>query len=114
MPRFLAVRFLASVLAGLLAACGGGGSSSQPSPPTVSINVSPAGITTGQSATLTWSSNNASTCSASGAWTGSQSINGSLGVSPPAPGTYTYTLGCSSNGSSAASASAKLTVMLPP
>ena len=51
----------------LLAACGGGGSSSQPPPLTVSINVSPSGITTGQSATLTWSSSNTSNCSASGA-----------------------------------------------
>ncbi len=106
--------FLGLFVAMILGACGGGGSSSQPPPPIVTIDVSPVGITTGQSATLTWSSSNTSACSASGAWMGSQLISGSLGVSPPAPGTYTYTLGCSSNGSTAASASAKLTVTTPP
>jgi hypothetical protein len=98
----------------LLAACGGG-SSSPPPAPTVRISVSPSGIpAAGQPATLGWSSANASTCSASGAWTGSELTSGSLLVSPPAPGTYTYTLSCSSTGSSAATASATLTVTPAP
>ena len=122
MPRFhamrrfgIVVRYFALPVAACLgvlpAACGGGGSSPPPQPPTVSINVSPPSIPAGQTATLTWSSINTSTCSASGAWAGSKSTSGSLGVSPPAPGTYTYTLSCAPSGSSAATTSATLTVM---
>jgi Abnormal spindle-like microcephaly-assoc'd, ASPM-SPD-2-Hydin len=114
MPRFTVIRACVGCTAVLLfTACGGG--SSSPPPPTVSINVAPSGIPAGQPATLTWSSTNASTCSASGAWTGSQPTSGSLAVSQPAPGTYTYTLSCdASAGSSAAMASAALTVMPAP
>lgn len=93
-------------------ACGGG-SSGTPSP-IVTMSISPSSIPAGQSATLTWSSTNSSSCAASGAWTGSQPTSGSLGVSPAAPGTFTYTLSCSSSGSSAANASATLTVTPPP
>jgi hypothetical protein len=98
-----------AVVAVIPPGCGGGGHSGPPSP-VVTMNLSPSGIAPGESAILSWSSTNASTCSASGAWTGSQPISGSLGVSPPAPGAYTYTLGCSSSGSSAATESATLTV----
>jgi hypothetical protein len=113
MPRFTLIRACVGCTAALLfAACGGG--SSSPPPPTVSINVAPSGIPAGQPATLTWSSTNASTCSASGAWAGSQPTSGSLAVSQPAPGTYTYTLSCTATGSSAAMASAALTVMPAP
>jgi hypothetical protein len=99
-----------------LGACGGGGDGSSPPPatPSVSINVSPSSIPAGQSATLTWSSTNASACSASGAWTDPPATSGSLGVSPPASGTYIYTLSCSASGSPATTASATLTVMPAP
>jgi hypothetical protein len=92
------------------AGCGGGGSSGAPSP-MVTMSVSPSSIPAGQTATLTWSSTNASTCTASGAWTDPVSTSGSLGVSPSAPATYTYNLSCSSSGSSAATGSATLTVV---
>src|SRR3989344_896714 len=46
-------------------------SSPPPGAPTVSITASPTSITSGGSSTLSWSSTNASSCSAGGAWTGS-------------------------------------------
>ena len=96
----------------LFTACGDG-SSGTPLP-IVTMSISPSSIPAGQSATLTWSSANSSTCAASGAWTGSQPTSGSLGVSPAAPGTFTYTLSCSASGSAAATAAATLTVTPPP
>jgi len=113
MPRRLLPRFaFPATLSLALTACGGG--SSGPPAPMVTMSVSPSSIPAGQSSTLTWSSVNASTCSASGAWAGSKPTSGSLGVSQPAPGTYTYTLSCAPSGSSAATASATLTVTPTP
>jgi len=110
-----ATLFAALAMPGLfLCACGGDSGSTSATPaPTVSIGISPASVPAGQPAMLTWSSNNASTCQASGAWTGSQSMSGSLGVSQVTPGTYTYTLACSSSSAGAASRSATLTVTAP-
>lgn len=64
--------------------------------PTDTISVSPTTITVGQSATLTWSSTNATSCSASGSgWSGNQPLMGSATQMPAAAGTLTYTLTCS-------------------
>jgi Subtilase family len=74
-----------------------------------SVSVSPATITVGSSATLTWVGINVSACTASGSWSGAQSASGSQSVTPSATGTDTYTLTCSgTNGS--VSSSATLTV----
>ncbi|HET8991847.1 MAG TPA: discoidin domain-containing protein [Candidatus Saccharimonadales bacterium] len=64
--------------------------------PTVSFSASPTQISAGQSASLNWSSTNATTCTASGSWSGTQSTSGSLTVSPTV--TSTYYLNCSGNG----------------
>src|SRR6201987_4224574 len=64
-----------------LQACGGGGSAAPPAP-TVTLSVSPTAITAGQSATLTWSSTQAVSCTASGAWSGSEAAMGSQAVAP--------------------------------
>jgi hypothetical protein len=60
-----------------LSSCSGRGSGSTgntgnqtPSAPAVSLSLSPETIVPGERSTLTWSTTNASTCSASGAWTG--------------------------------------------
>ncbi len=76
--------------------------------PTISITAIPASIPYGDTSTLNWTSSNASSCTASGQWTGSQSLSGSLVVSPALP-TNTYTLTCTGPGGSA-SASAIVTV----
>ncbi len=80
--------------------------------PVVSIAVSPSSISTDHNATLTWSASNASSCAASGAWSGPQTVTGSITVEQPTPGSYPYTLSCS-NGSQSASNSAALTVVIP-
>jgi len=79
-------------------------------PPTVSIAADPSTIYLGQPSTLTWSSTNATSCTASGAWSGSKPLSGSEVVTPPDLGTYTYTLTCTNEGGTT-SQSATLSVV---
>ncbi|HEX4039916.1 MAG TPA: beta-propeller fold lactonase family protein [Acidobacteriaceae bacterium] len=103
-----------------LTCTGSGGSTSQsatltvnaPAAPTAMISVAPATITLGGSATLTWSSTNATACTASGAWSGTQSTSGTQSVTPTAAGTDAYELTCTGAGGSASS-TATLTVNAP-
>lgn len=88
---------------------GGGGGNSTP-PATVSVTVAPTTINVGQSATVTWSSNAGTNCTASGAWTGAQSASGTVTVTPAAAGTLTYSLSCTGGAYSSGSGSATLTV----
>jgi len=67
--------------------------------PTVTLTANPTTISSGGSSTLTWSSTNATSCTASGSWSGSESIIGSQSVSPAA--TSSYTLTCIGTGGSA-------------
>src|SRR3954468_6580542 len=92
-------RLAAQLLALLLAGCGGsgyngGGNMGPPLAPTVPLAVAPTAITLGQSAALTWSTMNASSCAATGGWTGAQGANGTQAVTPTATGNITYTLSC--------------------
>ena len=87
-------------------------------PPTVDIqaNYSNGPITVNHNSviTLSWSSTNATSCSASGAWSGSKGTNSSQNAGPLAgPATYTYTLGCSGSGGNA-SDSVMVNVNAPP
>jgi hypothetical protein len=82
-------------------------------PPTVTLSSSTNNIVVGQSVVLTWSSTNATTCTASGAWNGSEGLSGSQSVSPTTTGSLTYTLTCNGAGGSA-NASVTLTVTSPP
>ena len=77
--------------------------------PTVTISASPTTITLGASSTLTWSSTNATACTASGGWTGAQAVNGTQAVTPAAPGSAAYTLTCTGSGGSG-NATATVTV----
>jgi hypothetical protein len=77
--------------------------------PTVTLAASPTSLTVGASSTLTWSSTNATACTASGAWTGSEATGSSASETPSAAGTATYTLTCTGAGGSA-HASAAVTV----
>jgi hypothetical protein len=65
-------------------------------PPTLTFSASPTTINSGQSSTLSWSATNATSCTASGGWTGTKSTAGSQSVSPTA--TTTYTLACTGAG----------------
>ncbi|MFA5888724.1 MAG: metallophosphoesterase [Candidatus Paceibacterota bacterium] len=75
--------------------------------PTVNLSVSPSSIVPGSSSIITWSSNNATSCTSSGAWTGTRAISGSQTVSPTV--TSTYTISCSGTGGTK-SQSVQLTV----
>jgi plastocyanin len=72
------------------------------SPPTVVFTAAASTLTAGQTVQLTWSSTNATSCTAGGssAWTGSESTGGTLAVIVSA--TATLTLTCTGNGGSAA------------
>jgi len=75
-----------------------GGGTPPPPVPTASISASPATIDEGQSSTISWSSTDASSCTASGAWTGNKASSGSEPVSPTTTSTYTIT--CDGDGGS--------------
>jgi hypothetical protein len=61
------------------------------------MNLSPSSIATGGTSTLTWASVNATSCTASGSWSGAQASTGSLAITAPSTaGTQTYTLSCTS------------------
>jgi sugar lactone lactonase YvrE len=82
-----------------------------PAAPTVNLSVAPATIEAGQSATVTWSSSGATSCTASNAWSGNKALSGSASVSP-AGGNHTYTLACTGAGGTT-TRSTTLTVNAP-
>ena len=101
----------------LLASCGGGGggssegsnnSSYTPSTPstpstasvTTSIEISSEKGYVGDAFNLTWSSDNATSCSALNAWTASNNISGSATVTPDSSGLLTFEISCSGDGGS--------------
>ena len=75
--------------------------------PTATLTANPTSITSGSSSTLTWSSTNSTSCTASGAWTGSKATSATQSVSPTS--TSTYSLTCTGTGGNA-NASAVVTV----
>jgi hypothetical protein len=80
------------------------------------VSLTKPSIALGSSSTLNWWTAYATSCTASGAWSGAPATSGSVLVAPTAPGTYTYTLTCVNAFGSSASGSAKLTVTsgIPP
>jgi len=80
---------------------------SPPPAPTATLKAGAASISSGGSTSLTWSSTNASSCTASGGWTGTEAASGTKNVSPSA--TTTYTIDCTGSGGKA-QASATVTV----
>jgi hypothetical protein len=83
----------------VLSGCGAGSSTAssptQPAQPAfINISISPATVAPGQSATLTWSTGHATSCSASGTWSGTMAMAGSMTVMLQSPGKQTYTLIC--------------------
>ena len=70
---------------------------------TLSISANPMSVTSGAPSTLTWSSSDATSCSASGAWSGVKATSGSQSVTV-ANGLSTYALNCSGPSGSASNA----------
>jgi hypothetical protein len=92
------VRGLCAVSLVLLSACSdggdggyGGGGNNPPPAAIVTIAVAPTTVPQGKNATLTWSSD-AATCTATGAWTGTQAPSGTLTVSSTTLGNNVYLL----------------------
>ncbi len=77
----------------------GGGGPSTGNHPTASLSASPNSLPTGGTTTLSWSSLDATSCTATGAWSGNKATTGSESVGP-LNGTATYTLNCSGSGGS--------------
>ena len=100
-----------SILGLLLTSCGGGGGGgSEPSAPapqniTVSLTSSADSAEVNSSITLTWSSTLATSCSASGAWSGSKGTTGSESITIGVGGSNTFSLSCSATGANSGSAS---------
>lgn len=69
-------------------------------PPTVAISASPSSINAGQASSLIWTSTYAISCSASGAWSGSQPTTGSVSTGALNQ-TSTYNLSCTGDGGTA-------------
>ncbi|MDB9997754.1 hypothetical protein OAE05_05335, partial [Gammaproteobacteria bacterium] len=82
---------------------GGGGSAPAPEPsPTASLSSSSSSVLLDSVVTLTWSSTNATSCTASGTWTGSKATSGTEDVTIATPGNNQFTITCSGAGGSAA------------
>ena len=101
------------ILLTTLTACGGGGSGGGSSDPPTSITVSLSASTNetqvGFPVTLTWSSTNTQTCSATGDWSGTKAVSSSEEVTINKEGSNTFTLSCSANGATSGSASVQVT-----
>ena len=92
-----------------IVSCGGGGGGSAPPAPTVSISASNLQVEVGSVSTLTWTSSNATTCAASGGWSGAKAISGSEEVSISVAGSNSFNLTCS-GAEATGSGSAAITV----
>lgn len=87
---------------------GGGNAGGTTPAPTVSFSASPTSITAGKVSVMTWSSTNANSCNASGGWTGTKAVTGTLAASPIS--TTTYSLTCTGNGGTSPASSATVVV----
>ena len=96
--------FSVLVIFAFLVGCGGGGGggSSPTSPttpaPTVNLSAEPTSVLLENTSTLTWSSNNATSCSAS--WTSQTGISGSELVTITTAGNNSFSISCSGAGGS--------------
>ena len=91
----------------LISACGGGGGGGSAPLPTIdSFTASSLADTlVGSTLQLSWTSTNATSCTASGAWTGSKSSSGTESVTVSINGTNTFSLICSGTGGSSTTSS---------
>jgi hypothetical protein len=89
----------------ILTCTGAGGSASRsvtvsvapPPLPTVSLSANPTSVAYNGSSTLNWSTTNATSCTAGGAWSGTKPINGSQSVGPLTQDS-TFSLSCTGPG----------------
>lgn len=114
------LRFSVLAFVSVLTACGGSDASQKSSSggggtptPTVSLSASPASISAGGTSTLTWSSTNATTCAATGSWSGTKAASGTE-ISSALNANATFSLSCTGAGGTAqASTSVTVTSSTP-
>jgi subtilisin family serine protease len=82
----------------VISSCGGGGGAASLPATTVSLGASPTEVLITNTTTLTWSTANATSCSASGTWSGTKTTSGSETVTIAEEGNNTFTLSCSGAG----------------
>jgi len=107
-------RYLIILLTALVGCGGGSGGSSDPVNDTltlitVSLSASINEAEVSSPVTLTWSSSNAQTCSATGDWSGTRAVSGSEEVIINKVGSNAFALNCSANNATAGSASVQVT-----
>ena len=87
-------------------------------PATPTLTLAATSVAVGKSTTLSWSSATATSCTASGSWSGTLAATGSQTITPAVVGTETFTLVCSNLGGPSAPVSVSLNataaVMKPP
>ncbi|HWJ35951.1 MAG TPA: S8 family serine peptidase [Steroidobacteraceae bacterium] len=79
-----------------------------PAAPTLSLAAT--SVSAGSSTTITWSSVNTTSCTASGSWSGALAVSGTQTITPAAAGTDTYALTCTNAAGTSTSTSVSLTV----
>ena len=78
------------------------------------ISAAAASVVSGKSTTLSWSSFNASSCTAAGNWSGTLGASGTQTVTPTATGTATYSLTCTNAAGTSPASSVAVTVTADP
>jgi uncharacterized repeat protein (TIGR03803 family) len=71
-----------------------------PPPPSLTLIMAPDPIYFGNSATIRWTTSNATSCLAGGQWSGARAVSGSEIISGKDPGSYAYALTCKGPGGS--------------
>ena len=91
----------------ILASCGGGGGGGGSAPvapsnpaPVINLSISSSSVVTGTEVTLTWSSSNASSCTANGAWSGDKGTSGNESIVVIESGSFDFGLTCTGTSSS--------------
>jgi hypothetical protein len=77
--------------------------------PTVSLGASPTSVSSGGSSTLTWSSTNATSCTAGGGWSGSKATSGTASTGALSASS-SYNLTCTGSNNTSANASTTVSV----
>lgn len=83
----------------------------EPKPATLELTIDPISINEGENTTISWASENALSCEASGAWSGEKTLTGEETVSPSVNSTYTLTCDGALGG---VEKSVSVVVVLPP
>lgn len=78
---------------------GGGSSSNTPAPQITSLTATPSVAEVGETLTISWASSNATSCTATGDWSGSKDTSGTESFTATKEQTYNIGLTCSGNGS---------------